>query len=358
MTTKNDTAFLSREPRRPTLGVTMGDPCGVGPELVLRALADERVHAAARLLVIGDERRLRNTARELKLRWPFGTVCKTPPQSSRWDRPQLLDLENVAPDLEWGLLSAQAGTAAGEGLERAVELATGNVIDGLVTAPIHKEALSLAGYTDAGPADLLGRLAGARRIGVLFWGDVLSVGLFSTHVSLREAARRVRAGRVLDSLQLFDEGWRRYFGKAPRIAVAALNPHGSQNSRFGTEEDREIRPAVEKAREKGLLVSGPIAADTVFGAARAGAYDLVLALYHDQAAVPFKLLHDRRGVTLTFGLPFLRTSVEHGPAFDIAGKGLASAEGLVRAIIATGQLLMAERHEAIAPPPPQSGPAP
>lgn len=324
--------------RRPIIGVTVGDPCGIGPEIVLKAIGNEEVTEKARVVVLGDETHLRAVAREQKIKWPFGTVSKDEPVGSRWSKPQLIDQDNVDASIVPGQISAAAGTAALEGLEQAVDLAKDGVIEGVVTAPIHKESLSLAGVADPGHTDLIARLAGAKKFGLMFWAAPLVIAMLSTHMSLRDAIKKVRTARIVDYLKLYDEFWRETFGKVPRIAVAALNPHGGEGMRFGTEEEREIRPAVEKAREAGMIVNGPVSADRVFAQARDGRYEFVLSLYHDQATIPVKLIPGRRAVTVTVGLPFVRTSVEHGPAMDIAGKGAASEVSLVEAIRVAAEL--------------------
>ncbi len=328
---------------RPLLAVTCGDPCGIGPEIVLKALADESCVATARLLAIGDEGHLRRTARDLKLKWPFSSVVTEPPTGRRWERPQLLDLGNVDPSALPGQISAQAGRAAGGAIETAAALALDRTIDGVVTAPIQKQSLSLAGYEDLGHTELLARLSGvsADRVGMLFYAEPLSVALLTTHLPVKEAVKKIRTGRILRMLQLFHREWKRFFGAEPRIAVAALNPHAGEGGRFGVEESRYITPAVTAARNKKLSVAGPFPADSVFARARDGEFDLVLALYHDQATIPVKLLFGRESVNVTVGLPFVRTSVDHGTAMEIAGMGTASADSLVQAIRVGAQLAAA-----------------
>jgi 4-hydroxythreonine-4-phosphate dehydrogenase len=333
-----DAASSPSPAKKPLLALTMGDPCGIGPEVILRALIDERVQAAARVLVVGDEARLRRTAKEQRIRWPFGAVHRAFPDGQRWGKPKLLDLANVQSDLLPGQLSAQAGKAAGAFIEQAVMLASKRLADGIVTAPIHKEALSLGGYSDPGHTEMLARLTGSRQVGMMFWAKELSVGLLTTHLALRDAIRKVRKKAVLDKLRLFNREWQKLFGSRPRLAVAALNPHAGEEGRFGMEEAREIQPAVEQARDEGLHVSGPVPADSVFNRARDGLYDLVVCMYHDQATIPVKLLARNTAVNVTVGLPFVRTSVDHGTAMDIAGKGQASPESLIQAVLLAARL--------------------
>ncbi len=327
----NGTSLKRR--RRPTLAVTMGDPAGIGPEILLRAAGDERVVEAARIVAIGDEALLRRHARELKLRWPFATVDHSLPAAGRSCKPHLLTQDNCGDSIHSGQLSAAAGTAAAEAVEQAIEVALEGAVDGVVNGPIHKESLSLAGVADPGHTDLVARLAGVTRYGTFLWTESYAAALLSAHVAIRDALKKIRRRRILDHLMLFGDYWRAVQGREPRIAVAALNPHGGEGSRLGTEEAREIRPAIEAARERGLLISGPIPADSVFLQAREGRFDMVLALYHDQAAIPVKLTSGRRAVAVTAGLPFVRTSVEHGPAMDLAGRGVASPTSMIEAIL-------------------------
>jgi 4-hydroxythreonine-4-phosphate dehydrogenase len=261
-------------------------------------------------------------------------VVTRPPVGRRWEKPQLLDLANVDENVIPGQISAQAGRAAGEYIETANRLVLEGIVDGVVTAPVHKQALSLAGYQDSGHTELLARLSGLSEesVGMLFFSDKLSVGLLTTHLPIREALKKVRSNRIVRMLRLFDREWRRFLGGQPRIAVAALNPHAGEGGRFGVEESRYVAPAVERARLEELLVWGPLPADSVFVRALAGEFDLVLALYHDQATIPIKLLSGKESVNVTVGLPFVRTSVDHGTAMDIAGKGVADAASMVAAV--------------------------
>jgi 4-phospho-D-threonate 3-dehydrogenase / 4-phospho-D-erythronate 3-dehydrogenase len=327
---RTDSSASSRFRERPLLAVTVGDPCGIGPEIVLKGLADERA-AAARLIAIGDERNLRLTSRELRLKWPFAAVVKEVPEERRWDRPLLRDIGSGGENLVPGQVCAAAGRIAAASIEKAAALASSRVVDGIVTAPIHKEALSLAGVDDPGHTEMLARLTGTPRVAMLFWTEDFSVALLTTHMALTEAIRRIRKTRILEQLVFVEKEWSRYLGRRPRIAVAGLNPHSGEGGRFGVEEERDIAPAIEAARKKGLLVSGPVPPDAVFGAAR-GNFDLVFALYHDQATIPVKFHYGQKAVNVTLGLPFVRTSVDHGTAMDIAGKGIASEESLLQAI--------------------------
>jgi 4-hydroxythreonine-4-phosphate dehydrogenase len=323
---------VKRAPAYPRVGVAIGDPAGIGPEIVLKAAASQRVTRAARLVIIGDARWLERQAKRLKLRWPLQRRTV-----------ELVDLANVEPHCVAGSVSAGAGRAAVETIERATELALSGGVDAIATAPIHKEAIAAAGYVDAGHTEMLQRLTGAKQVGMLFWSKSFSVGLLTRHLALREALRAVRANRIVQAVRLFDAGWRQLLGKTPRIAVAGLNPHASEGGRFGHEEQREIAPAIERLQQLGLSVSGPYPPDSIFNRAQAGEFDLVLALYHDQGTIPIKLVCGYDAVNITVGLPFVRTSPDHGTAMEIAGKGIASGRGMEQAILAAARFARRQR---------------
>ncbi|MFN7967066.1 MAG: 4-hydroxythreonine-4-phosphate dehydrogenase PdxA [Acidobacteriota bacterium] len=324
--------------KRPRLAVTAGDPCGIGPEILIKALADPRVDRAADIIALGDERQLKQVARALKVTWPFAATIRDPRKLSTASGTVLFDLQNVERSLMPGQISARAGRASAEAIEAAVALAQSGVVSGVATGPINKESLSAAGYKDPGHTEMLQRLTQSKQVGMLFWADKMSVALLTTHMSLRDALRAVTKSRIVRTLMLFDSEWIRWIGKQPRIVVAGLNPHAGESGRFGLEEQREIAPAVEMARTRGLQVSGPLPADSVFQRVRAGEFDLVLALYHDQGTIPIKLACGYNAVNVTVGLPFIRTSPDHGTAMDIAGKGVASAAGLIQAILVAARL--------------------
>ena len=206
-------ATASTRSERPALAVTVGDPCGIGPEIVLKAMAVDLTTAAARVIVVGDEANLRRTARQLKLRWPFAGVVKEAPAEQRWEKPLLLDLADVDESLLPGQISALAGSAAARAIEKAVQLCQQRLVDGIVTAPIHKEALSLAGLTDPGHTEMLARLTGTPRVAMLFWTEDFSVALLSTHARLSDAIRRVRRTRILQQLVFVEREWRRQIGR-------------------------------------------------------------------------------------------------------------------------------------------------
>jgi 4-hydroxythreonine-4-phosphate dehydrogenase len=296
------------------------------------------VASACRLAVLGPAAQLRQVSRALRLRWPFVVAPGLPAAGRPWSRPRLIDVDPRGGPLAPGAPTARGGRLAARAVEAGVRLCAEGAAAGLVTAPLSKEGLALAGIADPGHTEMLQRLTGAPRVGMLFWSESLRVILLTTHLSLREALRSVRRAKIRETLLFADAEHRRWFGERPRLAVAGLNPHAGEAGRFGGEERREIAPAVEEARSRGLEVSGPFSPDTVFVRAARGEFDLVLALYHDQGTIAVKSLCFGRAVNTTLGLPFPRTSVDHGTAYDIAGTGRAGHESLVEAILLAARL--------------------
>ena len=330
--------------KRPVLGVTMGDPAGVGPEIIARAAAEPAVRAACRPVVIGAAATMREAlalvggaqvvhavSRVADCRWAEGTV-------------EVLDLGNVdmatLPRCE---VSAAAGRAAYEYIERAVALAQAGDIDAIVTAPVNKEALAAAGVQHSGHTEILAQLSNTRDFAMLLMGKELKVIHVTTHVALRRVPDLVTRERVLKTIRLAQRTLEGLGQPHGRIAVAGLNPHAGEDGLFGDEERQHIVPAIEAARAEGLSVTGPLPADTLFSRARGGEFDIVVAMYHDQGHIPVKTLgfeYDETtkrwtglsGVNVTVGLPFLRVSVDHGTAFDRAWKGVANHESMVEAL--------------------------
>jgi 4-phospho-D-threonate 3-dehydrogenase / 4-phospho-D-erythronate 3-dehydrogenase len=321
------------EDTRPLLAITMGDPAGIGPEIVLKALAHADVFERCRPFVIGDRRILERAAGWLGHLPEFAIVTDPKMGSYEPGRVTLLDLENAPPDrITIGEESAAAGAAAVDYVFRACDLALAGEIDAVVTAPLNKAAMHLAGYAYAGHTELLTERTGAQRVSMLLIGPNLRIVHVSTHVALEEAIARVTPQRVEDVIQIAHDACRALGIAHPRIGVAGLNPHASEGGIFGDEEAERIEPAIRSARARGLNVSDPQPPDTVFLRATRGAYDVVVAQYHDQGHIPMKLLAFDSGVNVSYGLPIIRTSVDHGTAFDIAGKGIAGESSLLAAI--------------------------
>ena len=318
---------------RPLLAITMGDPAGIGPEVVLKSLAHADIYERCRPLVIGDRRILERAADWLDAAVRFDAVTDPGEGAYEPGRVTLIDRENAHPErVPVGQESAAAGAAAVDYVYHACDIAMAGEVDAVVTAPLNKAAMNMAGYEYAGHTELLTERTGAERVSMLLIGPNLRIVHVSTHVALAEAINRVTPERVMDVIQIAHDACRALGIAQPRIAVAGLNPHASEGGLFGDEEERRITPAIRASRARGLDVSDPQPPDTVFLRATKGVYDIVVAQYHDQGHIPMKLLAFDSGVNVSYGLPIIRTSVDHGTAFDIAGKGIAVESSMLAAI--------------------------
>ena len=315
----------------------MGDPAGIGPEVVLKAVAEEEVRRACIPVIIGDAQLLAHTARTLDLQSGYDIVRAEEPFPEH-SEPVIYHLDNITGLIEPGIESGAAGKAAGGYIEAAVELCAAGSIDAVATAPINKRALFLGGYSFPGHTEFFAHLTGAEEYAMAFVAGNLRIVLLSTHVPLAEAIRLVERDRIVSRVNLTNRELQRWGIEKPRIAVAALNPHGAEGGLFGVEEASEIVPAIEACRRDDMNVQGPFSADTVFLRASRGEFDAVIANYHDQAMIPVKCLSFGEAVNVTLGLPFIRTSVDHGTAFDIAGKGIAEHSSMVAAIKLAAEL--------------------
>ena len=319
--------------QKPAIAITMGDPCGIGPEVVVKALADPRVYASCRPLVIGNTYAMRQAMEVTGL--PLNVNETDDPTGAGRDPAtvDVVDIHNLNPeDITVGQISIPCGKAAMEWVSKAGELALAGIVDGIATAPLNKEAASLAGFQSIGHTELLQELAGIKIIGTMLMSKNLRVVHLTTHRSLRVACDYVKKDRILDFLQLTHDSFVKFGFPNPRIAAAGLNPHNSDGGLLGNEEADEIAPAVQAARERGINVVGPIPADSVFHQAIQGRYDAVLAMFHDQGHIPVKVYGFEESVTVNLGLPFVRTSVDHGTAFDIAGQGIAQHVSMLESI--------------------------
>jgi len=317
----------------------MGDPAGIGPEVVLKAVAEEEVLQCCAPIIIGDAQLLAHNARTLDLQCGYEIVRRGERLPDRITNPIIFHLNNVDGHIEPGIESGVAGRAAAGYIEAAVELCAAGNIDAIATAPINKRALFLGGYSFPGHTEFLAQLTGTEDYAMGFVAANLRVVLISTHVPLSEAIRLVTRDRLEKTIRLADRELQRWGIQSPRLAVAALNPHGAEGGLFGIEEAAEMMPAVESCRAAdGINVRGPLSADTVFLRASRGEFDAVVACYHDQAMIPVKCLSFGEAVNVTLGLPFIRTSVDHGTAFDIAGKGIAEHSSMVEAIKLAAEL--------------------
>ncbi|MFI1062112.1 4-hydroxythreonine-4-phosphate dehydrogenase PdxA [Streptomyces spororaveus] len=312
------------------IAITMGDPCGIGPEITLKACADPR--RTVPVVVIGDVDVLARADRVAGTRLILRPIASVDQAAFAPGTVDVLTENRLPIDLPWGTLDARAGAASFQYVRRGIQLALAGEVRALVTAPINKEALRLSGVPYPGHTEMLADLSGTTDYAMMMATDELRVVLVTVHQSLRIAIDAITTARELDIIRLTHRTLQRSGLPAPRIAVAGLNPHAGENGLFGREDLDIITPGIQAAQSEGIRASGPWPADTVFMRARAGAYDAVVAQYHDQGLIPVKYLGIEHGVNITIGLPFVRTSVDHGTAFDIAGLGTADHASLLTAL--------------------------
>ena len=329
---------------KPILGISMGDPAGIGPEIIAMALARPQVHALCRPLVIGDAGVMRNATKFAGVPLSVRSIEKVGQATFLPGTIDVFDLKNVNPEkFQLGQVSAMAGNAAFEAVRTMISLAMSDQIAGTVTAPIHKEALFAAGHHFPGHTEIFAHFTGTSDFTMMLAAENLRVVHVSTHVSLRKACDAVTKDRVLKVIELADDACKKLGIDRPRIGIAGLNPHASDGGLFGDEERDEIVPAINAAKAKGIDAEGPQPPDTFFAKAMSGLYDICVAMYHDQGHIPVKIRGFKfdaakkawtsvNGINVSLGLPIIRTSVDHGTAFDQAGKGTASDASLLDAI--------------------------
>lgn len=335
---------------KPIIAITMGDPASIGPEIAVKALMQERVSAICRPLLVGDAGVFQHIIDRLQLPVAIRSVATVGEAQCQPGIIDVLDLKNMPLDhLVFGEISAQAGNASFEAVKKVIELAMAGEVDATVTGPINKKSINEAGHHFAGHTEIYAHYTGTGRYAMLLVEDHMKVIHVSTHVSLRQACDLVKKERILEVVDLLRHGLVQLGESNLKIGVAGLNPHAGDSGLFGTEDDQEIAPAVEEARRRGYDVEGPVPADTLFSKAATGYFGGVVAMYHDQGHIPFKLsgfkwnakkkqMDSVKGVNITMGLPIIRTSVDHGTAFEIAGKGVASPDAMILAIESAVQL--------------------
>ncbi|MDR4468570.1 MAG: 4-hydroxythreonine-4-phosphate dehydrogenase PdxA [Nitrospira sp.] len=318
----------------PLLGITMGDPAGIGPEVIAKALSQLRLRKVCRPIVIGSLPVMERAIKALRLRLIVRAVQSHETALSRPGTVAVLDpLETPLTTFKLGLAAAETGAASVTFIKKAVELARLGCIDAMVTAPINKEAINMAGCHYPGHTELLADLTKATESGMMIVGGPLRIMFVTTHVSIRDLPSILTQAKIEQAIRLAQLALTTLFRiKRPKIGVAALNPHAGEHGLFGDEEARIVLPAARVAQRQGILASDPLPADTLFGKAAKGQYDGIVALYHDQGLIPLKLVAFGTCVNLTVGLPIIRTSVDHGTAFDIVGKGIADPGSLVEAM--------------------------
>lgn len=319
----------------PVIGITMGDPAGIGPEIIVKALREKNTYKICRPVVIGDEGVIARAVDELKstltLRVVRGGIKG---EKFEFGSITILDKGKIdIPPLSYGCPNYESSVVMAESIKEAVKLSLTGEIDAFTTAPINKEALRRSGNPYPGHTELIAKLANANNPVMMLAGDKLKVVLVTTHCSLKNVADLITTRKIFITIKTADDFLKRYLGiDRPKIAVAALNPHAGEEGNFGSEEETIIRPAIKEAVSLGINVKGPFPADSLFYYAAKGDYNLVVCMYHDQGLIPLKLLNFSDAVNVTLGLPIIRTSPDHGTAYDIAGKGIATPSSLLRAI--------------------------
>jgi 4-hydroxythreonine-4-phosphate dehydrogenase len=318
----------------PIIGITMGDPTGVGPEIIVKVLSQESTFRFCRPVILGDRNILERAMQLLNTPLPVNEIETIAEKNLQSGALNLLPLSSIPRDkAEYGNPTKACGEGMVTYIKEAVKCASEGFIDAITTAPISKKAMSDAGYTYPGHTELLAELTGSNDYVMMLAGEKLKVVLVTIHCSLQEVFSLLTIEKIVQTIRITHTALCDFFGEAnPRIAVAGLNPHAGEEGLFGSEEKTIIHPAVERTRQSGITVEGPLPPDTLFYHAARGGYDAVVCMYHDQGLIPLKLLHFEDGVNITLGLPLIRTSVDHGTAYDIAGTGKANPSSLVNAL--------------------------
>jgi 4-phospho-D-threonate 3-dehydrogenase / 4-phospho-D-erythronate 3-dehydrogenase len=330
--------------QKPILAITMGDPAGVGPEIAAMAFAGGHLHKICKPILIGNSAIMKKAIQITGVSLALNSINRV---EEAWFEEGTIDVLELdvqdAEKIEFGKISSIAGDLAFRAVTKAIDLALSKQVDGTVTNPIHKGAINAAGHHFSGHTEIYAHYTNTPKYAMLLADEHIKVIHVSTHVSLREACDRVKKERILEVMHLLRDGLKKIGIENPRIGVAGLNPHSSDGGLFGWEEEREIIPAIETAKKEGILVEGPVPPDTLFALANGGKFDGCVAMYHDQGHIPFKVvgfewdqetgkMKSVKGVNITLGLPIIRTSVDHGTAFEIAGKGIASPDALLNAV--------------------------
>lgn len=322
---------------RPIIGITLGDPSGIGPEIIVKSLAEGSLYGEVRPVVIGSAAIVQREITNLGLTANVNIIKVPGDGKYQQGIIDVLDMDNIAPDVPYGQISAANGVASYDYIKKSVELALAGQIDGVATAPINKEAIHQAGIEYIGHTEMYAGLTKTPDVLTMFHVNKMRIFFLTRHMSLGKAVAYVTKANVLKTLEQSHSAMKYLGYEQPRIAVAALNPHGGDNGLCGDEEINELSPAVEAGIAKGINAFGPVPADSVFLLFESGKCDAVLSLYHDQGHIAAKVHDFLKTVSVTIGLPFIRTSVDHGTAMDIAGKGIASAVSMEESILVTAR---------------------
>lgn len=329
---------------RPKLAITMGDPAGIGPEIIVKALELKETYEKCNPLVTGDSKIMQLAVEQLGSALKINTIHSVSEAKFEHGTIDVFDLDCIdITAFKQGVVQEQCGNAAFTYVTKAIELAMADEVDGTVTAPLNKEALNLSGHHFDGHTEIYAHFTDTKKYAMLLADKFLRVIHVSTHVPLRVACDRVKKDRIIEVTELITDACRQFGIENPRIGIAGLNPHASDGGLFGWEEEKEIAPAVEELKDRGFNVAGPVPPDSLFAKARCGQFDGCVAMFHDQGHIPFKVcgfqwdaktgkMESAEGVNITLGLPIIRVSVDHGTAFDVAGKGIASPSAMLLSI--------------------------
>jgi 4-hydroxythreonine-4-phosphate dehydrogenase len=320
--------------KKPIIGITMGDPSGVGPEIIAKSLNNEELYNRSHPIVIGDSKRLKEVIQILNLNSEVESVNENDDfETTTFGKIKCIDLNLLTNNLEFGQINTISGDAAFKYLSKAIDLANSKRIDAICTAPLNKEAMQKAGHLYPGHTEILADLTNTDNYTMMLSSPKLKVIHVTTHVGLIEAINRIEPQRVLEVIKMADVTLKDSGIENPKIGVCGINPHAGENGLFGNrEEEEKIDPAIKQAKDLNINVEGPLPADTLFFRAQRGDFDIVVAMYHDQGHGPIKVLGLEAGVNITIGLPIIRTSVDHGTAFDIAGKGIVDERSMNEAL--------------------------
>ncbi len=330
--------------KKPIIGITMGDPAGIGAEIAVKALGNEEIYRKSKPIVIGSKSVIDDALKFIPSNLKLNVIKNTEEIKGEFGIINLIDLDNIKLDeFNYGKASAKAGQASLEYIYKGIDLAMGGLVDAVVTGPIHKEAIKAAGSPYVGHTEIFATRTKTKNYAMMLADDNLRVIHVSTHVSLRQACDLVKKKRVLTVIRLAEKALKDLGIKNPKIGVAGLNPHAGEGGLFGNEEHKEIIPAIEQAKKENIIVDGPVPPDTIFSKVIGGQYDIAVVMYHDQGHIPMKVTgfkynkstnkwSSMSGVNVTVGLPIIRTSVDHGVAFGKAGEGRANEESMVEAI--------------------------
>ncbi len=325
------------------LAITMGDPAGIGPEIAAKTFATKSIYDKCMPILIGNANVMDEAIRITKVDLEINKIDDVQEAKFQYGIIDVLHIDADLLKIKYGEISGEAGNLAFKAVRKAIELAMSGQVDGTVTGPIHKAAINEAGHHFSGHTEIYAHFTGTEKYAMLLTDDKIKVTHVTTHVPLRQACDMVKKDRVLDVIRLTNDALKGIGISNPRIGVAGLNPHAGDNALFGSEEIEEIAPAIEEAKREGIIADGPYPPDTLFALANGGSFDGCVAMYHDQGHIPFKLvgfvwdeekqaMKSVKGVNITLGLPIIRTSVDHGTAFEIAGKGIANQDALTCAI--------------------------